>query len=256
MINVLPVSAFRDNYIWLITTGDSDKAAVVDPGDAAPVLAALAEHKLTLSAMLITHHHADHVGGIRQLLEHGAVPVYGPAGEAIPARSHALSEGDSVVLDDLQLGFEVLAVPGHTAGHIAYYGHGCLFIGDTLFMAGCGRLFEGTAPQMHASLQKLLALPDTTRVYCAHEYTLANLRFARAVEPDNAAISARISRSEALRRQDLPTVPATLAEEKQTNPFLRVEQAGVIAAAEKHAGHGLSGGAEVFAVLRGWKDGF
>ena len=161
-----------------------------------------------------------------------------------------------MVLNDLQLSFRVLAVPGHTAGHIAYYGHGCLFIGDTLFMAGCGRLFEGTAPQMHTSLQKLLALPETTRVYCAHEYPLSNLRFARAVEPDNAAIRARVDSSEALRRQELPTVPATLAEERQTNPFLRVDQAGVIAAAEKHAGHGLRGGAEVFAVLRDWKDNF
>lgn len=256
MINVLPVNAFRDNYIWLITAGDSAKAAVVDPGDAAPVLAALDEHGLALCAILITHHHADHVGGVRRLLEHAAVPVYGPAGEDIPGRSHALSEGDTVVLKDLQLVFEVLAVPGHTAGHIAYYGHGCLFIGDTLFMAGCGRLFEGTAPQMHTSLQKLLALPDTTRVYCAHEYTLSNLRFARAVEPDNAAIRARVDRSETLRGQDLPTVPATLAEERQTNPFLRVDQAGVIAAAEKHTGHRLKNGAEVFAVLRDWKDSF
>jgi hydroxyacylglutathione hydrolase len=256
MIKVLPVTAFRDNYIWLITAGDSAKAAVVDPGDAVPVLTALDEHGLALCAILITHHHADHTGGIRQLLGHAAVPVYGPAGEAIPGRSHALEEGDNVVLNDLQLSFRVLAVPGHTAGHIAYYGHGCLFIGDTLFMAGCGRLFEGTAPQMHTSLQKLLALPETTRVYCAHEYTLSNLRFARAVEPDNAAIRARVDSSEALRRQELPTVPATLAEERQTNPFLRVDQAGVIAAAEKHAGHGLRGGAEVFAVLRDWKDNF
>jgi hydroxyacylglutathione hydrolase len=256
MTNVTPVSAFRDNYIWLITNEDSNNAAVVDPGDAVPVLAALDDLRLKLSAILITHHHADHTGGVRQLLEHAAVPVYGPAGEAIPGRSHALKEGDRVVLDDLQLTFDVLAVPGHTAGHIAYYGHGCLFIGDTLFMAGCGRLFEGTATQMHASLQKLLALPDTTRVYCAHEYTLANLRFARAVEPDNTAINARMDRSETLRRQDLPTVPATLAEERQTNPFLRVDQAGVIAAAEKRAGHGLRSDAEVFAILRDWKDRF
>jgi len=256
MLDVIPVNAFRDNYIWLIRGEDSGTAAIVDPGDAEPVLAALAEYRLTPAAILITHHHADHVGGVTRLLEHYHIPVYGPAAESIPGRSHALREGDRVVLEDMGLRFDIIEVPGHTSGHIAYYGHGCLFIGDTLFMAGCGRLFEGSAGQMHASLQKLLALPEDTRVYCAHEYTLANLRFAQAVEPDNPAIAERFRRSEDLRRRDQPTVPDTLAEERRTNPFLRVDQPGVISAAQIHAGRDLCDPVDVFAAIRGWKDGF
>ena len=221
MIRILPVRAFRDNYIWLITAGDSGNAAVVDPGDAAPVLDALQAHGLRLCAILITHHHADHTGGVRQLLAGQQVPVYGPARESIPGMDHALQDGDTVTLEELQLEFRVLDVPGHTAGHIAYYGHDCLFAGDTLFMAGCGRLFEGSAEQMHASLQKLLALPPQTRVYCAHEYTLANLRFAAAVEPGNDAVAQRTGASEALRARDNPTVPGSLEQERLTNPFLR-----------------------------------
>jgi hydroxyacylglutathione hydrolase len=256
MIDVLPVCAFRDNYIWLIRNTDNDKVAIVDPGDAGPVLTALAENNLTPAALLITHHHADHVGGVQRLLEHYNVPVFGPARETIPGCSHFLSEGDRISLDALGLTFDILEVPGHTSGHIAYYGHGCLFIGDTLFMAGCGRLFEGTPEQMHASLQKLLTLPDDTRVYCAHEYTLANLRFARTVEPDNAAVSARFRDCETLRRRNLPTVPGTLAVERQTNPFLRVDQAGVAAAAENFTGRALRDPVAVFAAIRSWKDGF
>ena len=256
MLEVIPVSAFRDNYIWLIRSGDSSKVAIVDPGDAGPVLAALAGTDLMPGAILTTHHHGDHVGGVRELLEHYRVPVYGPAQESIPGRTHALKEGDTIALPDPALNFRVLDVPGHTAGHIAYYGHGCLFIGDTLFMSGCGRLFEGTAQQMYDSLQKLLALPDATRIFCAHEYTLANLRFAHAVEPDNAAIMARMESSEALRRQNHPTVPGTLAVERETNPFLRADQATVAAAAEKFAGHALHNPVEVFAAIRGWKDDF
>ena len=256
MLEVIPVSAFHDNYIWLIRPGDSSKVAIVDPGDAGPVLVALADAGLSPGAILITHHHGDHVGGVRQLLDHYQVPVYGPARESIPGRTHALKGGDSIELPDLGLSFRILDVPGHAAGNIAYYGHGCLFIGDTLFMSGCGRLFEGTARQMYDSLQKLLALPDDTRIFCAHEYTQANLRFAHAVEPDNAAITERMASSEALRQQNHPTVPGTLAVERETNPFLRADQATVAAAAEKFAGHALHNPVEVFAAIRSWKDGF
>ncbi len=255
MPDIMAVPAFRDNYIWLI--GDNDnRVAIVDPGDAAPVLEAVAERNLVPTAILATHHHADHVGGVKQLLDHYDIPVYGPARESIPGRTDALEEGDTVTLDAPGVSFNILDVPGHTAGHIAYYGEGCLFIGDTLFMSGCGRLFEGTPAQMHDSLQKLTALPDDTQIYCAHEYTLANLRFARAVEPDNKDIEERTRNSQELRDGHLPTVPGTLALEKATNPFLRVREDAVIRAAEARAGHDLKQDVEVFAVLRAWKDSF
>lgn len=256
MLEITAVPAFRDNYIWVLKNSDNNKAAIVDPGDAVPVLQRIEEQKLTPVAVLITHHHADHVGGVRGLLEHYNVPVYGPAAEAIPGRTHALEEGDAITVEGLGASFDILEVPGHTAGHIAYYGEGCLFIGDTLFMAGCGRLFEGTAAQMRRSLQKLTELPEDTRVYCAHEYTLANLRFAQAVEPDNGAIGERLRQCQERRDRGLPTVPDTLAVEKATNPFLRVSEAGVIAAAQSHSGRPIEDDIEVFATIRAWKDGF
>ncbi len=256
MLEVTAVPAFRDNYIWLLKNSDNNSVAIVDPGDAGPVLEAISEQNLTPAALLITHHHADHVGGVTRLLEHYPVPVYGPAGENIPGRTHALAEGDTVTLDQPGASFRILEVPGHTAGHIAYYGEGCLFIGDTLFMSGCGRLFEGTPAQMRRSLQKLAELPDDTRIYCAHEYTLANLRFAEAVEPGNRTVKERLLRCQALREQGIPTVPGSLAEEKATNPFLRVTEADVIAAAESRSGHALADDVEVFATIRAWKDSF
>lgn len=256
MLEIKPVPAFQDNYIWLIINPANGAAAIVDPGDATPVLDAVAENRLTPIAILATHHHGDHVGGVGRLLQYFTVPVYGPANENIPHRTYALREGDQVELPGLSTTFAILDVPGHTSGHIAYYGQGCLFIGDTLFMAGCGRLFEGTAVQMHASLNKLMRLPDDTKVYCAHEYTLANLKFAQAVEPDNTDIRARSVQSHDLRKNNIPTVPGTLALEKKTNPFLRTGVDAVIRAAEKHAGRALNDSTEVFAAVRKWKDSF
>jgi len=256
MLEIKPVAAFRDNYIWLLINPDHRRAAIVDPGDAAPVLAALQELQLQPCAILLTHHHQDHVGGVAGLLDEFAMPVYGPAAENIPSVSSPLQDGDRICIDGLPAEFRVLAIPGHTRGHIAYLGHGTLFCGDTLFMAGCGRLFEGTAKQMLASLDRLCELPDDTLVYCGHEYTQANLRFAGAVEPENTDIRERALDSTARRARGEPTVPATLALEKLTNPFLRVRVPAVQTAAASHAGKSLEDPVSVFAAVRTWKDNF
>lgn len=260
MPTIIPIPAFSDNYIWLLREGD--RAAVVDPGDAAPVLDFLASQHLVLSAILATHHHGDHVGGIEALCAHTPVPVYGPAGESIPARTHALRDGDTVRLEDFGVTLRVLDIPGHTAGHIAYVGDPwpdgdpVAFVGDTLFAAGCGRLFEGTPEQMTHSLGRLAALPPSTRVYCGHEYTVSNLRFARAVEPDNPAVRARAEREAAKRARGEPTLPSRIGEERETNPFLRTRQPAVIEAAQRHAGARLDGPVPTFAALRAWKNAF
>jgi hydroxyacylglutathione hydrolase len=258
MAAIIPIPAFADNYVWLLREGCA--AVVVDPGDAAPVQAYLDREGLDLAAIVATHHHGDHVGGIEALVARWHVPVYGPARETIPARTRALREGDGVVIDELGLELFVLDVPGHTAGHIAYTGRVAdapvLFCGDTLFAAGCGRIFEGTPATMWTSLQKLAAQDPATRVFCAHEYTLANLRFAAAVEPANAALAQRRARDAALRERGQPTVPSTIADELATNPFLRAGEPAVRAAAEAHAGRLLDGDVAVFAELRAWKNGY
>jgi hydroxyacylglutathione hydrolase len=258
---VLTIPAFADNYLWLIH--DGRHAAVVDPGDATPVLAALAAHGLTLTAILLTHHHADHTGGVAELLRHYAVPVLGPRNEAITGVTHALGQDDEVAVPGLDLQLKVIDVPGHTRGHIAYVRAGqdgkpgWLFCGDTLFAGGCGRLFEGTPAQMVDSLSKLAALPDATKVYCAHEYTLSNLRFANAVEPENFALHNRISADTAKRDQGIATVPSTIGMEKATNPFLRYREPAIV---EQLIAEGrLAAGAapvEAFAALRLWKNTF
>ncbi|MEO8936623.1 MAG: hydroxyacylglutathione hydrolase [Burkholderiaceae bacterium] len=261
-LTVVPVNAFKDNYLWLLCRGGD--AVVVDPGDAGPVEEALADRGLTLRAILLTHHHADHVGGVRALLaSRPSLPVYGPAGEAIAGVTVRLEEGDRVVIGAPALSFDVIDVPGHTRGHIAYFQRRdagtttpLLFCGDTLFAAGCGRLFEGTAAQMHASLSKLAALPPSTRVYCAHEYTLSNLRFARAVEPDSAALASRIVDADATRARGEPTIPSTIALERSTNPFLRTAEPPVRAAVERHSPGASSSQVATFAALRQWKDTF
>ncbi|MDA8362535.1 MAG: hydroxyacylglutathione hydrolase [Gammaproteobacteria bacterium] len=255
MTAVLHVPAFEDNYIWLICS-DTGNAAIVDPGDAAPVRAVLARLGLTPAAILCTHHHGDHIGGVDELVADTPVPVYGPARENIPGVTHPVSEGDVVSLAPLGLQLQVIDIPGHTAGHIAYHGAGMLFCGDTLFSAGCGRLFEGTAGQMFRSLQRLAALPPDTRVFCAHEYTEANLRFALAVDPDNAEARQYRDAVIALRRHDRPSLPSTIARERSVNPFLRSDQPRVRASVEAFAQRRLASDCEVFAALRRWKDGF
>src|SRR5213592_4134866 len=208
-MEVVAVKAFTDNYVWTLRT--ATHAAVVDPGEPRPVLDYLAPQNLRLAAILATHHHPDHVGGIAELVQKFRVPVFGPKNEPIPTLTQPVSEGDRVSIPELGVSFSVLDIPGHTRAHVAYYGAGALFCGDTLFACGCGRLFEGTAEQMYTSLQKLLALPDETKVYCGHEYTLANIGFARAVEPGNRALSAREERDRRLREAGKPTLPSTLA---------------------------------------------
>jgi hydroxyacylglutathione hydrolase len=251
---VEPIPAFDDNYLWLIVRGRD--AAVVDPGDAAPVLRRLEQRNLGLRAILVTHHHGDHVGGVASLARATGARVYGPRGEPIPALEAPLGGGDRI--DVLGAAFDVLAVPGHTLGHIAYHAPALrmLFCGDTLFGAGCGRLFEGTAAQMTASLSRLAALAADTRVYCAHEYTASNLRFARVVEPDNEALRQRQRACAALRERGQPTVPSTIGEELATNPFLRCHLPSVRRAAEARAGTALPSTESVFAVVREWKNAF
>lgn len=255
-MNLIALPAFADNYIWMLHDGEC--AVVVDPGEAGPVQTALDAQRLTLAAILVTHHHADHVGGVDALRARLRGPVYGPRREAIPQPFTALDDGDQIEV--LGLRFEVIDVPGHTAGHIAYFQRGApaaplLFCGDTLFSGGCGRLFEGTPQQMHASLARLAALPGDARVCCAHEYTLSNLRFARAVEPGNAAIADYAAWCESTRARQLPTLPSTIARERSVNPFLRCAEPAVVASAAAHGAAGTAG-SDVFAALRQWKNDY
>ena len=253
---LIPVPAFADNYLWLLH--DGKRALVVDPGDAEPVLRALQASRLQLESILVTHHHADHTGGVDALRQATGATVYGPATERIPAPFEPLQEGDRIT--SLGLDFQVLEVPGHTAGHIAFYtpemdGQPLLFCGDTLFSGGCGRLFEGTPAQMLASLDKLAALPGATRVCCAHEYTLANLRFALAVEPDNAQLADYERHCRQLREQGKPTLPSSIGQEVLINPFLRTRQAGIMTAVHRFDAS-TRDDTTVFAALRQWKNQF
>jgi hydroxyacylglutathione hydrolase len=295
-LTVTAVPAFDDNYLWLVhAPADPRQVLVVDPGDAAAVEMALRAQDLVLAGILVTHHHGDHVGGVKALVAaRGAearggsddtscgrelapderiasklaptIPVFGPGNEDIDGITHPVKGGDRVELPALGLSFAVLDVPGHTRGHIAYAGHGTVFCGDTLFSGGCGRLFEGTPAQMHASLGALAVLPPETQVYCAHEYTASNLRFALAVEPGNAALMAYAGEVAALRAAGQRTVPTTVARELAINPFLRTAVPEVRAAAATYAGQaGLSlggssgpnaGAIATLAALREWKNGF
>jgi len=251
---VVPLRAFSDNYIW--TLRDAHCAAVVDPGDAQPVLDYLARENLKLVAILNTHHHADHVGGNAALLARTPVPVYGPRDERISEVSERLADGQRFTLPHFGIELEAIEIPGHTRSHIAFYGDGLLFCGDTLFAAGCGRLFEGTPRQMHDSLTRLARLPDDTRVYCGHEYTLSNIKFAKAVDPDNRRLLELETRAQAQRAQDQPTLPSTISQEKATNPFLRVTDPAVIRSASARAAKKLSDPVSVLAEIRDWKNNF
>ncbi len=254
-INIHPIPAFTDNYIWCIH--DDTNAIVVDPGDAEPVLAFINAKGLTLSAVLITHHHRDHTGGIAKLAT--AVPeppIIGSRGNHIRGITKSVAQGDTVSLPILNLSFQVMEVPGHTLDHIAFFGHGALFCGDTLFSAGCGRLFEGSPEQMYHSLNKLKRLPDDTKVYCTHEYTQANVNFALAVEPDNGALNHYADWVASMREQNLPTLPSNLEEQKNINPCLRAHELSVKTAAEAYCENNLADDVAVFAAVRRWKDEF
>ena len=252
------IPAFNDNYIWLLH--NDQHAVVVDPGDANPVIDTLKELNLQLSAILITHHHHDHVGGIQALNQiYPDAPIFGPANESIPHRTHALRQDDNVALNELGINLQVLDIPGHTAGHIAYFGYSdsnepFLFCGDTLFSGGCGRLFEGTAAQMLSSLEKLCTLPANTLVCCAHEYTLSNLNWALQVEPDNTQLQDYHHTVSDLRAANKSTLPSTLKREQQINPFLRTHMPTVVLNAANYSGQKASNNIEVFAQLREWKN--
>lgn len=260
MLTITPIPALDSNYFWVIRPSmDTQAVYVVDPGDAAPVIDYLTRHQLTLAAILITHRHRDHIQGITGLLERWPVSIYGPDSELIPQITHKLGDGDLLPLAGIT--FKIIGVPGHTWEHIAYFALATqdtptplVFCGDALFAGGCGRRFDGTAEIMWDSLQKLAALPDDTQIYCAHEYTQANLAFAVAVEPENPDLGARFEQVKQIRARGGVTLPSSILLEKRTNPFLRCQQAGIKIFAEKRTQQTLGTSAEVFGALRLIKD--
>jgi hydroxyacylglutathione hydrolase len=252
MLTLIPLPAFEDNYIWV--WHDGQHAVAVDPGDPMPLVAFLDAHQLTLTAVLITHHHRDHTGGNVLLRQRYDCAIYAPDNPRIPATTHVLHGGDSVDIAEPALHFEVLATPGHTLDHISYVGHGSLLCGDTVFGCGCGKLFEGSPATMAASLDAILALPDTTRVCCAHEYTLSNIDFAKTIDGTNPALLERERADRALRAQNRPTLPSTLGLEKSTNPFLRFHEPDMTDFAARYLRHPHPTPAEVFGAIRAAKD--
>lgn len=244
MQKIIGIPALVDNYIWAFINTTVGKVIVVDPGVATPVIKFLEDQQLQLSGILLTHHHHDHTGGVSELLNYCDVPVFGPG----------LATGTEVIVPEIELTLQVLAIPAHTLDHVAYYNQDILFCGDTLFTGGCGRVFEGTAQQMLVALDQLSALPLHTKIYCGHEYTVKNLRFALEVEPDNRQLQQRYEASLLLREQNEPTVPSTIAEELATNPFLRTRYPQIIAAIEAHWQRSFAGDVAVFAALREWKN--
>jgi hydroxyacylglutathione hydrolase len=254
MIETYPIRALSDNYIWIAADPDQGRAVIVDPGESQPVFDFLATHPLRPAAVLVTHHHRDHVNGVAALTDRYRLPVYGPATEDIAGVTHRVGDGDTVVVPEVNVEFKVLAVPGHTLGSIAFVGAGMLFAGDTLFTGGCGRLFEGSPDQMYHSLCRLAALPGETRVFCGHEYTLDNLTYAAVVDPANTDLLARIENTRHLYKEQLPAVPSTIAMERRTNPFLRCNKPELEAAAECLCGRKCSCPVEVFATIRRYKD--
>ena len=256
-MKVIPLSAFSDNYIWIIHSSSSNAIVVVDPGDANPVIDYIERHDLSLETILITHHHNDHIGGVQTLKNRYGCQVFVPQRDNQAFSDRDLVEGDEVSVLANEYQFSVIEVPGHTMGHIAFYGHDALFCGDTLFKAGCGRMFEGTPPVFLESLAKLAELPDNTKVYCAHEYTLANLKFAQSVEPNNDAIKKEIEYSQQLRNDNKPTLPSTIGAELSYNPFLRCNEDSVQkSASEASTEKTFSDPVRTFATIRQLKDNF
>jgi len=251
----MSIPALKDNYIWLIIHAPSRHCLIVDPGDAFPVLVALKKEQLNPIGILLTHHHRDHVGGVENLLKNYSIPVFGPAQEKIACVTNPLwRHHERILFETMQIDFQILSISGHTHGHIAYYGHGAVFCGDTLFTGGCGRIFEGTIPEMYAALNVLAALPDLTKIYCGHEYTIENLKFALMVEPKNMALQQRMQETINLRAANHSTVPSTLVLEKATNPFLRCHTTAVKEAAQTYCGRHLLTPMAVFGILREWKN--
>lgn len=255
MFEVIPLAALESNYIWLIK--NQSHVVIVDPGEADKLIAMLETNQLKPLAIIITHHHWDHVNGLETLSKHyDELPIYTPERETIGYSTVKIKDDDHIHIPELDLKLQVMEVPGHTLGAVSYYNEHLVFTGDTLFAAGCGRLFEGTATQMYHSLTRLQALPDTTAVYCGHEYTVKNLQFAHQVEPHNPNIQKQLEQAQTMRAQGKATLPSTISQEKNTNPFLRTTEQSVIEGASNYAGRKLSAGIETFTILRQWKDVF
>jgi hydroxyacylglutathione hydrolase len=250
------IPSLADNYIWLLVNDTTATAIIIDPGSSQPCKDFLDQENIRPVVILVTHRHWDHVDGIEKLVQCYNIPVYGPATEYIPCLTRAVRINDRLRFENFDIDFHVMDLSGHTAGHIGYLTDNMLFCGDTLFSAGCGRLFDGTAQQLHATLQRIKQLPEDTTIYCAHEYTLDNLRFAQAVEPENTAIQSRFEEVKALRSKNLPSLPFTLKNEMRYNPFLRTDKKNVMQAVAQHSGKDINNSEDCFKYLRMWKDGF
>lgn len=255
-ITLKPIPSLSDNYIWLIINHSNSTAVIVDPGTSAGCENYFEKEKIRPLAILVTHRHWDHVNGIEELVKKYDIPVYGPATEFIPCLTTPLAANERISFPEIGLDLQVMDIGGHTAGHIGYLTDNKFFCGDTLFSAGCGRLLGGTAEQLHATLNRISQLPDETVIYCTHEYTLDNLRFAQAVEPDNPDIQKRIDEVKDLRANNQPSLPFTLEMEKRYNPFLRTSQQSVMQAVARHSGQQIDNSEDCFRYLRMWKDGF